>query len=426
MRSDGYRAVGRSIIVGLIILALSLLSVYAEAPIDPQEIEKAVAKGVQALLEKQVPSRALELVVYTLLQAGVPKTNPVLQSRFQEILTSELRLTYNVSLLAIALEKYDRKEHQDKIALCAQALVDGQCVNGQWSYQSKFRQDLGMGFAVAPAPDTLKKTRHRKATQSDDTVDSSENSTETAQNSETTSATTKPTEPERPAEIITVVRTKKPQQKTGDNPSTENALSGLWAAVRSGVVIPEETWKNAAAALKEQQRRDGSWSYGRSELKDIEKRGDGCMTGASLYGLAIAEHFLKEDIGDDEVVRKGLAWFIGKIRFDDNPGTGYDNFIYFGRPKALHYCYLYNIQRVAALFNLTKINNYDWYQEGARYLLDHQKKDGSWNEPADDLWSPPIADTCFAILFLKKDCAGLELVSLNGFFIKPADGPKPK
>jgi hypothetical protein len=53
------------------------------------------------------------------------------------------------------------------------------------------------------------------------------------------------------------------------------------------------------------------------------------------------------------------------------------------------------------LYGLSKINDKDWYHWGAEVLVEAQQKEGSWtggNYPG----TMPMADTCFALLFLKR------------------------
>ena len=71
--------------------------------------------------------------------------------------------------------------------------------------------------------------------------------------------------------------------------------------------------------------------------------------------------------------------------------------------KFLHYYYLYALERAAILYGTETLGRHVWYVEGANWLLDGQKPDGSW-DVGDRQWAPwnPVWDTCFAILFLKR------------------------
>src|SRR4029450_1280678 len=77
-----------------------------------------------------------ELILYTFVVAGVPETNPKFKALIERVLADEPPQTYKVALQAMALEEIDRVKYQNRIAYCAQHLIDNQCTNGQWSYGS--------------------------------------------------------------------------------------------------------------------------------------------------------------------------------------------------------------------------------------------------------------------------------------------------
>jgi hypothetical protein len=60
------------------------------------------------------------------------------------------------------------------------------------------------------------------------------------------------------------------------------------------------------------------------------------------------------------------------------------------------------------LAGTTTFGDIPWYEQGARFLIEVQKPDGSWGRRAvaeQNTW-----DTCFAILFLKKATRGIASV----------------
>src|SRR5262249_45061090 len=62
------------------------------------------------------------------------------------------------------------------------------------------------------------------------------------------------------------------------------------------------------------------------------------------------------------------------------------------------YYFLWSLERVCVTLNLETLAKKDWYNWGAEVLLANQKPAGTWEgEYADS-----GADTCFALLFLKK------------------------
>jgi hypothetical protein len=61
------------------------------------------------------------------------------------------------------------------------------------------------------------------------------------------------------------------------------------------------------------------------------------------------------------------------------------------------YYYFWSVERVAVAYGLSTIGGKDWYAWGAEILVARQALDGSWTAQGGD-----TADTCFALLFLKR------------------------
>jgi hypothetical protein len=369
--------IGLIILTGLVgsLMVLSPLPGYSQDKVDQKKIDEVIDKGVDFLLEgKQVEKwmkrQEIELVVLTLLHAGVnPKKNTWLANAIQKIAASKLEKTYNVAVTAMALELADRSRYQYRIAECAQALVNYQCKNGQWDYPSKYEPNQGQ-------PKITGETAEPKEIITDQEVKPS-----------TTKAMKK----------IIVKQTNPKRGEKGDNSNTQFALLGLRAAVRCGVEIPKETWEDAVKWLEKDQLASGGWTYTGILLPEDPRKPYGSMTCACLCGLTIAKFYLGQDIHKDALIDKGLNWLGANLRFTENPGG------FIGKaPKFWHYYYIYGVERVGAVLGIEQIGSHEWYPEGVEYLLQAQKDDGSWNTPEDDAWSTVIADTCFAILFLKK------------------------
>ena len=120
---------------------LASTSLWAQDPnaVSQREIDQAIRKGTENL--KSAPStggwlhaNCDELILLTLIVAGVPETNPKFDEYLRHCLQAPLEKTYKVALLAMSLEELDAEKYQMKIAQCAAFLVDNQATNGQWSY----------------------------------------------------------------------------------------------------------------------------------------------------------------------------------------------------------------------------------------------------------------------------------------------------
>src|SRR5688572_23149595 len=106
----------------MIMLALAL-------QVDQARIDDAIRKGVAFLKTAESPghhqiAHADELLLYTFVVAGVPATDERFQKLLRRALTDEPTHVYRVTLQAMALEELDRVRYQERIAQCAQFLVD--------------------------------------------------------------------------------------------------------------------------------------------------------------------------------------------------------------------------------------------------------------------------------------------------------------
>ncbi|HYE99145.1 MAG TPA: hypothetical protein VEJ18_09560, partial [Planctomycetota bacterium] len=118
---------------------LGALAPQAAGAPSQKQIDDAVKRGVEYLKTAPSPGGHLktncdELILLTLIHAGMSEKNPVFEKLLSSVLAQPLEHTYKVALLAMCLEELDPAYYQPKIAQCAQFLVDNQATNGQWSY----------------------------------------------------------------------------------------------------------------------------------------------------------------------------------------------------------------------------------------------------------------------------------------------------
>src|SRR5262245_13192171 len=130
----------------MLTLFLALALALQDAP-NQADIEKAIKLGSDALLARVGPVLAGDeginqgagyefspLVLYTLVHSGIPLDHGEMQRLSSRIETAPLTRTYQVALIAAALAAINPSKYHERLAHCAQYLVDYQADNGQWGY----------------------------------------------------------------------------------------------------------------------------------------------------------------------------------------------------------------------------------------------------------------------------------------------------
>ncbi|MGE0193076.1 MAG: hypothetical protein AB7T63_13665 [Planctomycetota bacterium] len=207
-----------------------------------------------------------------------------------------------------------------------------------------------------------------------------------------------------------------------DLSNTQYALLGLWAAARCGFEIPEAVWMSSLTWLLGVQAPTGRpvklhvnevrGEYRVVWTQDARERGfrymenhpySGSMTTAGIACLAICQEHLWGSRRFPPKLRKrvrksiedALAWMQEHFDVKSNPGAAGD------ATQHLTY-YLYGMERAGLLARARFMGRYDWYLEGATYLLESQRGNGSWD------FYDYLRDTAFAILFLKRSAGRLK------------------
>ena len=369
---------------------LASTSVLAQDPnaVTQKDIDQAIRKGAENL--KTAPStggwlhaNCDELILLTLIVAGVPESNPKFDEYLRHCLQGPLEKTYKVALLAMALEELDAEKYQMKIAQCAAFLVDNQATNGQWSY--------GAPVDVKNYPYVEREKKVETGARPGGARDFGGGR-----------------ERKKPSKQILVPQTKHTGDK-GDNSNSQYAALGLRACFDANIKLPMEClalarkwWveaqfpdegegakagKNAVSSGGETTKIQG-WNY----QKPGEGEGKGgpthAMTAGAIGATVIYEYMMGKDFKKDPVTRAGVNWLGKNFAVNDN--------LY----------YMYAVERAGMLYDTVKFGDHDWYLEGAKHLVKTQKADGGWgnkqDKPEENTW-----DTCFAILFLKKATRGV-------------------
>jgi len=342
-------------------------------PPDPEEVNKAIERGAEWILGQlplEAPGEAKEgradrqqehdLVLLTLLHAGIGPENEKVEALIRFVSGAPLRRTYQVSIQAMALQKLMRFPKVDiykiqlRIAQCAQFLLDNQCRNGQWSYGEETRPWTPTG----PIP-----KKKNGGTESLPRIRLRPNGSSS--------------------------------QPAGDNSNSQYALLGLRAAMDCSIEFPEEVLKRARAWWESAQGADGGWGYKATGIGP-EK---GSMTAAGVAAVAICDHYLGKDSKADLDLVRGVRWLGKNFSVEGNPFIGSRG----EGPLAIHhYYYLYGLERAGILAGTEEFGNHPWYAEGARYLLAEQKPNGSWTSSEESRAESARIRTCFAILFLRR------------------------
>jgi hypothetical protein len=323
-------------------------------PAMSADAKSAVAKAVAYLRKAKLPPATHnapmppdELILLALLHAGVPPEDPMFSKLLGQVLEARPQRTYCISLQAVVLSQLDPVRYRDRIAECAQFLVDNQCLNGQWSYGAP---------TLKPAGAVVKKTRDGPL--------------------------------------------------SGNNSCSNFAAMGLRACVDAGIGIPAETFDRAARAWRESQRVEadgrGGWCYTREETPH---RPYASMSAGGLAALVICDKLGGKDWLQDKSALMARDWvtyhftpienygpveeLMAKEMISDTPNANTE----------LYY-YLWAVERAAAVCGMEKFGARDWYAEGKREILAAQRRDGSWFSGVKRC--QPVYDTCYAILFLTR------------------------
>lgn len=365
-----------------VLAALSPAQAQEFRPKDSKFPMSTIDRAVQKALEwlKSAPPQpggvALErmqdtneLVLYTLLHAGVPASDPVLREFVKPIVDREPDRVYNVALGAMALSKLDRVGYQWKLVQHALFLQDNQCENGQWAYGSAV--DLGPIPAVSPssAKGALYGARYP--------------------------AGYKPGDPKSTTGLKKIAVLQRGRvSKVGDNSNAQYAALGLRSCAEGGLVLDPRCLQDALRWWEGDQDRDGGWGYSRGE----DDGGRATMTAGGIGSVVIYKWLTHKPWADDPHLRRGMEWLDTHVK---------------GKLPKWHCYYLYGLERVGMLHGTDRIGSREWYDEGAEWLLEHQAANGSW--------SRSVTDTCFAILFLRRATAPLPGVATPGAGSGPKD-----
>jgi hypothetical protein len=384
--------------------ALVLLTNPARA-VDKQAINEAIDRGVEALKALQRKDGtwpherigATALAGLTLLECGVPKSDRSIQDAAKAVRAGSMRLTHTYSLACsvLFLDRLDEALDTPLIESMVVRLLAGQKPSGAWFYD-------------CPSPSEGEVRRLSTEMDGSRVLKGSRDLSKLPAKGKRTTADL-PREIQAQLKVVAAFKA----ADTGlaaDNSNTQFANLGLWIGRRYGV--PTRT---ALLAIDKHYRTTqaatGEWGYpsGVTLLMPGTSHRE-TMTCAGLLGLATG-HGIQVDVKrarakDDRVTAdiskdthmnaglKVLAGFIG------DPlgwkGTGPAPVAIAGLKDRACY-FLWSVERIAVMLSLDTIGKKDWYNWGAELLLANQRG-GLWTGG----YCGDTADTCFALMFLKK------------------------
>jgi len=386
-----------------------------------RKINEAVSKGVNYLRNEILNPNAknyyftdpgagsnvgvLALAGLTLLECGVPSTEPAVEKVIKNVREEAPRLTftYSVALCILFLDRLNQctdrppdPANREMIQRLAVQMMAAQNANGGWGYACPLLTQERYDSLVG----NLKAGRFRPASY-EGTYD--------------------------------------------DNSINQFATLALWTARKHGIKT------EPALAMMEKrylanQNVDGSWGYRARDDGDLKD----ATTCAGLIGLAVGQGIREGSQGKSPTrpaqdptkipsIAHGLAYIgktIGKDPRRMNPKDREKRLkhtadmmelnrqwqeaqendrkpimnriqeldkaklykgTYFNSDSWGDLYFLWSVERVAVIFDLNTIAGKEWYDWGTDVILPNQKPDGSWRDRF-----PGIPDTCFALLFLKR------------------------
>jgi hypothetical protein len=415
------RGMPRARFLALLLLCLPLTSARA---VDEKRVNAAIDRGVTALRRMQSPygkwahvrTGATALAALTLLECEVPPADPAIKAAAR-VLRREAPLMTDTYSVALSILFFDRLGDPKDIPLIESLMVRllaGQQASGAWSYQcpnlspkemTRLQGIVDRSRELTTKPGGARPTAEKKRTVED-------LSPEIRRQLESISRMP----PRGGAATVGL---------GGDNSNTQFAVLALWVGRRYGVPI-EGALTRINLYFRSQQNADGGWSYSDHAIT-VREKSTPAMTCAGLLGLAVAHgvglEWLEEKgkarggakPGKDTRIRtpdikKDLALQSGLLALSTAVGVPTRGRAPVPVVRGHGFYFLWSLERVGVVLDLKTIGGKNWYEWGTEVLLANQMADGTWRAAHAD----GGADTCFALLFLKRSNLATDLTTRLG------------
>lgn len=358
--------------VCLISLCGGLLAPKAVVAQSDDEVEAARKKGVEFLQSQQGEDGSwffnghvvgiTALAGMALIENGIPVTDPSVEKAHTYVRrnTEDLKATYDLALAILFLSRVGDRDNRAPIRDMAARLIAGQNLEGGWSYNCPL-----VNASALSNRESL------------------------------------PDPPEGP----------------GDNSCTQFAVLGLWTASRWGVDI-DDTMLRVGERFVDGQMEDGGWPY-RASLDGESVNSKNSMTFAGLFCLTVAR--ATEIRQQQERERTSSRRDRTERASDAEAETLLEDPVFAaGLEKASAFArginqnqaryFLWSVERLGVLLEISEFGDVDWFARGSDALIKSQRDDGAWVSPNEN-WGN-IADTSFAVLFLRKANLGSDISRL--------------
>jgi hypothetical protein len=486
-------------------LFVVLVAAPAPAKVDKDDVNRAIDRGVKHLksLQRQDGTwphqdiGATALAGLTLLECGVPTDDAAVQKAAKVVRhkSTDLTHTYSLALSIMFLDRLGERVDGALIESMAVRLLAGQFAGGTWSYSCP-----NIGQAEVRRLGKLVELRNDRISKGDKPQFMPTGRRDYKE---------LPKEIQQQIQLVNNQNGYAGQGvgdaaggilgSNGDNSNTQFAILALWVARRYGIPV-DRALGRIQTHFRNSQNTDGGWGYryfrrmggmrGGAMIMNPDQGSTAAMTCAGLLGLGLVHGAVYEkrnartdpkskdkpggglkpgaEIAKDLNIQKGLvalgsALAVSPLKNQDGrpdfrggregfkPPDGFNRGTRGFRPgmpmiqpdqSGKAYYFLWSLERVAVAYGLDTIGNKDWYSWGAEILLANQQNDGSWTGQ----FGSSGADTCFALLFLRranlakdlsaslkgqvKDPTEVELkgggVRFKGIGLKPAIDPNEK